>query len=246
MTLKSGPLPKYYQLAEILRRRILGGEWAPNCQLPTEEMLSQEYGISRGTVRQAITTLINEGLVRSEQGRGTFVNAPRPRLAFFTLTSFEEDMQQQNRDPDTRLLSAVVNPATPEVAERLALTPGEPVIHVVRLRLADEQPIVYERRQLAYSLCPGLMDEDLEQESVHWLLIHKHHIPMIRTVHVIEVRLLEAEEAGYLRVTPGATAFFVDRLTYTLDEEGERPAVWYQAFYRGDDYHFKAEFHAAS
>jgi GntR family transcriptional regulator len=155
-------------------------------------------------------------------------------------------MRQQQRQPETRLLAASVGPATPEVARQLGLTPGEPAIYIARLRLADGLPVIYETRHLAQSLCPELLQEDLEYQSIHWLLIHKHHVPMIRTTHTIEVHLLEPDEADLLQLEPGTAAFFVDRLTYTLDETGERPAVWYQALYRGDNYYFKAEFQALS
>jgi GntR family transcriptional regulator len=132
------------------------------------------------------------------------------------------------------------------VTERLALTTGEPVIHITRLRLADDQPVAFECRHLAQSLCPQLIDDDLEQESIHWLLIHKYNLPLIRATHTMEARILSPEEAELLQVRAGAAAFFVDRLTYTVhDDRGERPAVWYQALYRGDEYHFKAEFQAS-
>lgn len=246
MSLKSGPVPKYYQLSEILRTEILSGELEPGEQFPTEDALCREYGVSRGTVRQAISTLVREGLIRREQGRGTFINQPRPGPAFFTLTSFDENMRQQHRYPSTRLLASEVTTATPEVAERLALAPSEPIIYIVRLRLADDQPVVYETRYLARSLCPTLLNDDLEAESVHSLLIHKYRIPLIRTTHTIEAHILSPQEARLLQTEPGTAAFFVDRLTYTMDDTGERPAVWYQAVYRGDEYHFRAEFEAPS
>jgi GntR family transcriptional regulator len=246
MSLKPGPVPKYYQLTEILRTQILSGELEPGDQFPTEDALCQEYGVSRGTVRHAITTLVQEGLIRREQGRGTFINEPRSGPAFFTLTSFDESMRRQYRRPSTRLLTSKVISATTEIAQRLGLAPGEPTIHIVRLRFADDQPVVYETRYLAQSLCPTLLDDDLEAESVHSLLIHKYRIPLIRTIHTIEAHNLSPKEARMLQTKAGTAAFFVDRLTYTTDGTSERPAVWYQAIYRGDEYHFKAEFEAPS
>lgn len=241
--LKSGPLSKYYQLAEILREEIRLGKLKPGNQFPTEDSLCREYRVSRGTVRQAISLLVQEGLIARQQGRGTFVNSPRLGPTFFTLTNFNEDIRQQQRRPSTQLLTLEVVAAGPEAAERLALTVGTPVIHIVRLRLADDQPVVHETRYLAQSLCPALMDDDLETGSIHSLLIHKYHIPLIRTIHTIEVRILSPTETRLLRVKPGTAAFFVDRLTYTTTSEvDECPAVWYQAIYRGDNYHFKAEF----
>jgi GntR family transcriptional regulator len=245
MAFKKDYRPKYIQLSELLRDRIEREELRSGDQIPTEDALSEKHRVSRGTVRQAIALLVNQGLIRREQGRGTFVNAPIAGPTFFTLTSFNDDMRRQDRQPDTRLLSAETVPASEEVARRLELNQGEPCIHIVRLRLADNQPVAQETRYLAYSLCPSLLEDDLEAESIHSLLIHKYHIPLIRTAHTIEAHILSSKEAQLLQVKPRTAAFFVDRLTYTTDEHGERPAVWYQAIYRGDEYHFKVEFEGA-
>ncbi len=240
MTLNSGPLPKYYQLAEILRQDIISGTLQPNDQLPSEEVLCQTHNVSRGTVREAIRTLIEEGLIRREHGRGTFVNPSLPESAPFTLTSFDEDMRRQGRQSTTIVLAAEVIPATAEVAEHLELPIGESVIHIACLRLADNQPVVYATRYLAQSLCPALLDEDLVNRSIHWLLIYKHQIPMVRMTHTVEAGHLLVEQAELLQAKPGATAFFVDRITYTAKDGRKFPAVWFQAIYREDNYHIKA------
>ena len=245
MNFKKDYTPKYIQLSEFLRDRIERRELQPGDQIPTEEALGKKYRVSRGTVRQAIALLANQGLIRREQGRGTFINAPLAGPTFFTLTSFNDDMRRQNRQPDTHLLTAETIPASEEVARRLAIKQGEPCIHIVRLRLADNQPVARETRYLAHSLCPSLLDDDLEAESIHSLLIHKYRIPLIRTSHTIEAHVLSPQEAQLLQVRARTAAFFVDRLTYTTDDQGERPAVWYQAIYRADEYHFKVEFEGA-
>ncbi len=245
MTLKSVPLAKYYQLAQILRQQIIDGELKPNTQLPTENSLGKTYGLSRGTVRQAIQWLAQEGLIRREQGRGTFVNVPEAPLTTFTLSGFDEQMQREQRLPGTRILTQNIVPASSAVASQLKLAPNTPIIHLKRLRLADDQPIVYENRFLAKSLCPELVHEDLVNQSVSRLLIHKYKLPLIRLTQTIEVRALSQKEAQYLSGQAGMTAFSVKRLTYTRNKTGERPAVLYQALCRNDEYHFKAEFLAS-
>ena len=94
ITLNAGPLPKHYQLTELLRQQILSGELKAGDRFPTEDSLCQRYRLSRGTVRRAINTLAQEGFLRREQGRGTFVIRSQPQPTFFTLTSFDEDMHQ--------------------------------------------------------------------------------------------------------------------------------------------------------
>lgn len=244
MQLTPGPIPKYYQLTQILRQRITSGELKSGDQLPTEEMLCQDFGLSRGTVRHAFSTLAHEGLIRREQGKGTFVTSSRPQRASFELTRFDRDMRQQHHKPATRLLNLEVKPASTEVASRLNIPTGDKIILIVRLRLADERPVIHETRYLAYRLCPELVHDNLEEESIHALLIHKYHLPLIRTEHIVEVRSISPEQARLMEVSAGTMAFYVDRLTYTTTERGECPAVWYQAIYRGDVYQFRAEFEA--
>lgn len=239
MSLQSGPVPRYHQLKEILRKRIELGEFKPGDQFPTEEQLCQEYGVSRGTVGRAIKILVDEGWLRREQGRGTFVTRPSLSPVFFRLANFTEDMQQRGLEPSTRLLGLEVVPANEEIATRLQMLVGAKVIKISRLRLASGRPMAYETRYLAYDLCPQLMEEDLEHQSIHSLLIDKYNIPLIRACHTIEARVLSEEEAKLLEVEPGSAGFFIDRLTYTTHD---RPGTWYQALYRGDEYRFTAEF----
>ena len=232
-------MPRYHQLGEILRKRVESGEFKAGDQFPTEEQLCQEYGVSRGTVGRAVKILVDEGWLLREQGRGTFVTHPSLSPVFFRLANFTEDMQQRGLEPSTRLLGLEVIPASEEIAARLQIPVGEKVIKISRLRLANGRPMAYEIRHLAYNLCPQLMGEDLEHQSIHSLLIDKYNIPLIRTCHTIEARVLSEEEADLLEVEPGSAGFFIDRVTYTTHD---RPGTWYQALYRGDKYRFTAEF----
>jgi GntR family transcriptional regulator len=244
MVLTAGPLPKYHQLADIIRRQIASGELKPNDQLPNEEALCRLHGVSRGTVREAIRTLVEAGLLRREQGRGTFINPLQTHPPLFSLTSFAEDMRHGGRVPSTQLITAEVVPAPREVAVRLELASGEPVIHIVRLRLADGQPVVYEIRYLAEALCPNLLDENLETASIHSLLIDKYQIPMVRLSHVVEVGHLSPDQAQLLGTSVGQPAFFVERLTYTLKNQVKVPAVWFRGIYREDTFDLRARFQA--
>ncbi len=232
-------IPRYYQLKEILEKRIQSGEFQTGDQFPTDESLCEEYGLSRGTVRRAIDMLVEEGRLRREQGRGTFVTAPQLIPIFFRLASFDEEMIQRGRSPSTRLLHLKVFPATEKIAVDLGLSVGEDVIEIARLRLADGQPMAFETRYLAYKICPELVKEDLENQSIHSLLLDKYNIPLIRARHMIEARVLTEHEAGLLQAQPGSAGFFVSRITYTLKDQ---PVTLYHIIYRGDEYRFTAEF----
>ena len=96
---------------------------------------------------QAIQLLVDQGLLVRKQGRGTFVASTVQRSQHFSLSSFADEMQRQHRQPSTKLLVNEVQPASPGIAERLALAPDTPVFHIKRLRLADGQPAAAQLRR---------------------------------------------------------------------------------------------------
>jgi DNA-binding transcriptional regulator YhcF (GntR family) len=116
--LKRGPIPKHHQLAEILRAMIRAGDLQPGDQVPTEDKLCARYGVSRGTVRQALDTLAREGLVSREAGRGTFVRADGTTTPHFTLGNFAEELRRQGIEPRTRL-SGVVSCPLPRMSKNV-------------------------------------------------------------------------------------------------------------------------------
>lgn len=234
---------KYYQLSQHLQQQIVGGERSPHEQLPTEDELMLEFGVSRGTVRKAIDLLERQGLVRREQGRGTFVQEPGRRgPAGFVLSDFAREMQRQQRQPATKVLKQEVVPAPPTIAAHLALAEGDSVIHIQRLRLADDQPIIFEERYLNARLCPELATEEIERQSIHWLLVHKYKLPLVRVSHTVEMREVGEGSAALLHLRPTDPIFAVERLTYTQVDGEVCPAVYYHALYHGEEYQFQAQF----
>lgn len=237
--IERGVVPRYHQLKEILERRVLAGEFPPGAKFPTEEELCRTYGLSRGTVRQALDKLVGAGLLKREQGKGTFVNPPQKTPVFFRLAGFDEEMKARGWQPSVKLLSRRVFPAGKELAKRLKIRPGEKAIEIVRLRLADGKPVAYETRFLSYKTCPQLLKEDLETQSIHSLLIDKYNIPLRRASYVVEARTLSKKEAAHLQAEEGAAGFAIERITYGADN---KPVTWHRMIYRGDVYRFSAEF----
>ncbi len=225
----TGTVPKYRQLLEILRNQIISGAIPPGAQLPTEDALIERHGISRGTVRKAIDQLEAEKLIRKEHGVGSFVLAEHPNaVPFFFSEEFLIQLHGRERVAFEDMVKETI-PAPLEVAERLHIRPGEPVIHIERRQVLDGQTACYTVRYVPRALCPSLMNTDLRDRPIHDVLVFVSEIPLLRAEVEIEARMLNAEEAGWLKTGTQTPAIVIQRMTYTAPN---RPAVWYRALFR--------------
>lgn len=236
---KSSPLPYYYQLRELIRDQILSGAWPPGSQLPTEAEMLQAFDVSRTTVRQALAELENEGLIRKERGRGTFVAEPKIRERLVErLTGFYEDMVAQGLQPETHVLAQGRVRALRSVATMLEVEPDTPLIRIERLRKVNGEPIQLVVTFIPEALCPGLLTEDLEGQSLYALLERKYNLKLARGRRFIEAVAATETEAMLLGVRPGSPLLYLRSVTYM--EDG-RPLEYYEAKHRGDRSRFEVE-----
>jgi GntR family transcriptional regulator len=170
-------VPRYYEIEQALRTRI--AELKPDSPLPSDAMLCEEFGVSRMTARNAVQRLVQEGIVYRVPGRGTFVAEPPVHRQAGNLLSFTEEMRRRGRVPSSRLLARDVREPGPAEASRLQLAPGDTVIALRRLRVADDEPVAIE--EAVFPASAGLVEllqaADLEHTSLHDTLVHGGHIP---------------------------------------------------------------------
>ncbi|MDB5080427.1 MAG: GntR family transcriptional regulator [Chloroflexi bacterium] len=233
--LKSGPVPRYYQLKEIIRQKVTGGQWAPGTPIPSERELCEQYGLSRMTARQSITELVNEGYLYREQGKGTFVAQPKITQQLIQLTGFTEDMEARAKHPATQVLKHEMVPADAVVATALRIKPGQLLFRVQRLRLANGEPLAIETSLVNFIGCEHLMDEDLEHESLYQILEKKYGQPPLEADQELEARLAGEEEARLLKIGKGDPVLHIHRTTYT---DRNQPLEFAKSIYRGDKYRF--------
>jgi GntR family transcriptional regulator len=221
-------------MADDLQQAIAAGELRPGERIDSEPELAVAYSVSRETVRRALDVLEREGLIRRVRGSGTYVTGPTSR--HFSLATFADDMTRLGRTPSARLLEATRHPADRKEASKLAIREGTECFFIRRLLLADGEPVAVETRVLPVAFCPGLLDEDLEQPSLHWLLTVVFGIPLVKVDHTVEIGEVGVEAAPELEAEPADSAYRIDRLTYTTGPGGPVPAVWYRSIHRGDAY----------
>ncbi len=232
MVNRSHPLPLYYQLMQELRHRIEEGEWKPGDLIPSERELSETYGISRMTVRQALAELVDAGLLVRDQGRGTFVAKPRMRRQLTRLTSFTEDMRARGKRPGAQLVRAELAPSRPNVAEILQIGVGEQVVVVERLRLADGEPVAIECSHLHFGGCEAILWEDLSG-SLYRLLHERFGLAPTRAREELEAGACNARDARLLGVRRGAPVLRIRRRTFDRDQQ---PFEYVESVYRADGY----------
>src|SRR5271167_4826164 len=129
------------QVADGIERGIASGTFAAGEKLPGETEIAETYRVNRHTVRRAIATLAERGLVRAERGSGTYVEAQRLAYPLRSRTRFSEIVGAGGREPRAQLIASSVESATRELARQLNLRTGAPLVRIETLRLADRTPI---------------------------------------------------------------------------------------------------------
>jgi GntR family transcriptional regulator len=238
---KNYPLPKYFQLKELIRERIAAGEWQPGEMIPSERELSEQYGISRMTARQALQELAMEGLLRREQGKGTFVAEPKIEHGLTRLTGFTEDMEVRGLKPGAKVLRLERVEPPLLALQALQITPDKPVILLERLRLAGEEPIAVETCYLHFNGVEQLLSENFENNSLYRILSEKYRITPARAVQKIGADLCTPREQVLLQLLEGSPVLRNKRITY---DAWDHPFEYTESAYRADRYVFQAELNA--
>jgi GntR family transcriptional regulator len=207
---------------------------APHEKLPTERELADEFEISRLTVRRALDQLENDGIVYRVQGAGTFVSDARITKSF-ELTSFSEDMRARGYVPGSRSLTSEVIPAGARIGYALGLSPASPIVHLQRVRTADDFPMCLEHSYLPEALVPDLA-EQLGGNSLYDILDARFNLRVERANQVIKVTVLEPDAAALLEAPPFSPAFLVSRVGY---DHRERVIEYAESTYRGDRYDYE-------
>jgi len=228
---KYSPIPLYQQLVQALVARIDSQELAPGERIPSEREIAVQMHVSRTTARLAVEELVASGLVYREQGRGTYVAEPRMR-GLLGFASFTEDMQARGRTSRSIVLSQQVNPATERLAELLRVEAGQPALHLVRLRLADDEPVALQTADIALGLAPGLEAMDLADASLFAILREQYGIYPAWTEAEMAARKATAEEARLLELEPDSPVLVVRGLTYSDSFEVVETV---ETVYRGQD-----------
>ncbi|WP_283138456.1 GntR family transcriptional regulator [Rhizohabitans arisaemae] len=207
------PVPKYFQLREILLELIETDELPIGAAIPSERDLSQRYSLSRMTVRQAVDHLVSEGRLNRIAGKGTFVARPKLEMAL-ALTSFSEDMRARGLDPGSRDLDRRVIRASAHLARELCIEPGDRVHFIERLRTADGEPLCIERSHIPIALAPDLASIDLTGRSLYRILRSRYGISPDAGEQTIDAGIADPSDADLLKLNRGSAVLLLQRRSY--------------------------------
>ncbi len=232
--------PLYVQIQEYIAELILSGKLLPESKIQSEREFSEELGVSRMTVRKALTELVGEGLLERRHGSGTYVAKPRVTYESHELVDNLQAMHSRNIATASQLLEFSEVAASRRLAEQLQVEIGYPLYRLVILRFANRVPVLLERVFIPCSLSPNLEEWDLEKNAIIDLLVNVYALKTSRISQTFEAVAAEETIAKQLRIEDGYPLLMLTRILYGAAEG--TPLLYAQEFFRSDFARIHTEF----
>jgi GntR family phosphonate transport system transcriptional regulator len=207
------------QVADGIERGIADGRFAAGEKLPGEMEIAETYRVNRHTVRRALATLAERGLVRAERGSGTYVETQRLAYPLRSRTRFSEIVGAGGREPRAQLIDASEEAATRELARQLGLKTGAPLMRIESVRLADRAPICVSTTWLSAERFPGAESVFANARSMTKLLAHYGIRDYRRASTRITAAIADATDAARLDLALGRPVLVVDSTDIGLDDK---------------------------
>ena len=215
--------PLCHQIKDYLMQYIRSGELPDGEMLPPEEELCVLLNVSRPTVRQALTDLVHEGYLNRVKFKGTFVTRPRLAGKFIqTIQTYDEEIQSMGLTPSTKVISLISQEAGDDV----------------RRALHQNQPVVYVKTYLPEKSCKGILEEDMQNNSLYQLLERKYAIDISHLSRNVRAALPDSYVADLLKLPETSAVLYVSTTSYTQDDV---PFEYSLASYRGDMYQMNVD-----
>jgi GntR family transcriptional regulator len=199
---------------EKLITKINEGMYQEHQKLPSERELCVIYNVSRITVRQALEMLEREGYIKRIHGKGTFVSAKSINQKLVKLYSFTEEMKNIGKTPKTEVVSFSEIAIEKHLAEKMNLYLGDEVFQVIRLRFADDEPLMYETTYLPKKYFPDLTKEKLIKRSMYDIFREDYQITVTKAIEQFTSSLIKKEVAAHLLIESNQPAMVIKRLAF--------------------------------
>jgi DNA-binding GntR family transcriptional regulator len=217
---KESAVPVYQQVAEWIRDKIYTGEWQTGDKIPSEKQIMDLLEVSRGTIKKAITGLVNEGLLSSVQGKGTFVKSESDNISYSLgsgLLSFAESLENQHLKYETQVIESRVESANKLTADKLKIAIGSPIFYLKRLRSVENEKVMLIENRINMNLCPGIIDIDFNGNNLFPTIerLSKKEIGYSESRYA--ARIIGNERGHYLEVHEDAPVLHLEQLVHFED-----------------------------
>lgn len=215
--------PLYRQLADYLVANIKEGTWPVGVAIPSEPELTEQFQVSRNTVRSALRKLEQDGLIYRVPGKGTFVATTKLEISLGRLTGFSEDVRAMGMVPRYKILEITTMPATAKIAAKLQMAPDSEVIFVYRLALASDLPYIVVKSYLPkrwFELRGLDVAKDISAGgSFYNLLENRYGVRLGKSTITITASTANADEARLLHCNVGDPVLINERVTLTHEDD---------------------------
>lgn len=211
-------LPLYQRLRDDMLAKIASGEWSPGAAIPTEAELTRTYGVAIGTLRKAVDTLVQDGLMERSQGRGTFIRRPNFDGSLFRFFR-QVDAQGERRVPTSRVLSRALELVPEAVATALGISRQSEVIRLERLRLLDGKSVYHEEIWLPAERFGNLMEVEPEDFGNLLYPFYESHCGQLvgSAQETLTIETANDDTAKMLEIAAGAPVVMIERLALGYD-----------------------------
>ena len=228
---RAADVPMHTVVRTELLSQIRSGRLRPGDQVPTEPQLIAAYQVSRTTVRRALRDLEIMGLIDRQPGRGSFVTEPKVEPRLDRLTGFVEDMEALGLHATASVEHIEHRPADAEVSRQLQLSPGETVVHIERVRLANGTPISFDDSYFPMDLGSRIAQENLEEEPFYSILEGKYGIALAGADYVVSATVADERVARLLSITIGDPVLRLERTSRAAPDR--RPILFEHLHFAG-------------
>lgn len=233
----AGNLPIYIKIHDQIKKEIEEGVWKVGDRLPSERELSLKFGVSRMTLRQAIQTLADEGIIERKIGSGTYVAREKVQEKMSGTTSFTDIMRSQNREPSSKTVSYFITSPSSSEMKKLQLGEDEAILRMERIRYADQVPICFEVASIPQKFVANYSKKEVTSSLYH-LLEEEGQRKIGHAQQTISSMLASEQIAEYLDMKRGDAILRLRQVSYFQDGE---PFEYVRTQYAGNRFEFYLE-----
>ena len=205
--------PRYRIIKTAILDAIESGEMKPGSQVPSENQLAQQHGVSRMTARRALSEMVDEGILMRSQGIGTFVSDSRPMSSMLEIKSIRDEIERRGHRYTNEILVLETTPASDAISQRLAVDVGETVFHSIIVHCENNLPVQYEERWVNPAWINDYLDKDFKAQTANFYL--NEVAPLSQADHSVEAVIVEKDIAQALLIKPKEPCLKIARRTFS-------------------------------